>query len=503
MISNVEAYNELLEISKYASMLGSIEEVLVWDSRTYLPKDASSYRADQIALIAGMVHEKKTDPRVGELLSELDEDDKNAEEYSVHAVNIREWKRDYDKQIKLPKEFVEEKSRTAIKAQAAWQEARKSDNFGIFKPWLEKTVDLSRRTAEYLGYENEMYDVLLDIYEPGALTVDVAGTLAQLRDELVPLVHSIASSQNKPYVSILKRGFSQTAQRSFAVEIAAAINYDFNKGRLDETAHPFCIGLGPDDTRITTRFDERWLPGALFGVIHEAGHGIYDQNLPDEHYGTPMGEYVSLGIHESQSRLWENMVGRSRAFWEHWYPKAREYFPVLQDVILDDFYFAINRVEPSLIRVEADEVTYNMHIMIRFELERAMLNGDLVAADLPGAWNEKYKEYLGIDVPNDANGCLQDIHWSGGMIGYFPTYSLGNLNAAQLFKKAEEELGDMDEMFRKGEFQPLKSWLTEKIHSQGRKYQANKLIEVATGESLNASALVEYLKAKYMPLYGL
>jgi len=503
VIAHHKAYVELLDRFKHIALLESIEEVLTWDSRTYLPNCASEYRADQIALLTGMAHEKRTDPRIAQLLNELDADSINTEDISVEAVNLREWKRDYDKQVKLPKQLVEEKACTAVKAQSTWVEARKTNNFGAFKPWLKKTLDLNHQTAECLGYENELYDALLDLYEPGVLTCDVAPVLSQLRNELVPLIQSIAGSSKKPDISILERETSKSAQRNFASEVAAAIGFDFNQGRLDETAHPFCIGLGLNDTRITTRFNENYLPGALFGVIHEAGHGIYDQNLPKEHYGTPMGQYVSLGIHESQSRMWENMVGRSRSFWEYWYPKACEYFPVLKTVTLDDFYFAINEVKPSLIRVEADEVTYNMHILIRFELERAMLNGDLSAADLPGAWKEKYRKYLGIDVPNDTKGCLQDIHWSGGMIGYFPTYSLGNLNAAQLFRKAGEELGDLDDMFQAGDFSTLKNWLTEQIHSQGRRYRSGKLIEVVTHEPLSAEPLIDYLKTKYMPLYGL
>jgi len=498
-----KAYKALLEAHRNIALLSSIEEVLAWDNRTYMPRDASSYRADQIAFITGMVHEKRTDPRIGDLLGELGAVQVKKEDFSVESVNLREWQRDYDRLVKLPKDLVEEKSRTAVKAQDAWVEARKNNNFALFKPWLEKTVELSLKVANCLGYEKDPYDALLDEYEPGASTDDVAETLNQLRDALVPMIRAIENAPNKPDVSILKCRFPVHIQRDFATEVAKAIGYSFDRGRLDETAHPFCISLGPHDTRITTHYNENFFSGAFFGVTHEAGHGIYDQNMPVEHWGTPMGDYVSLGIHESQSRMWENMVARSHAFWEYWYKKAQERFTSLADVRLDDFHFAVNEVRPSLIRIEADEVTYNLHIMLRFELERVLLTGDLKAADVPEAWNEMFKAYLGIDVPNDSLGCLQDIHWAGGMIGYFPTYAFGNLNAAQLFERASEDLGDLDAMFRAGDFTPLREWLTKNIHNQGKRYRSGKLIEVVTGQPLDASSLIRYLKSKFSSLYGI
>jgi len=502
-VEREETYKALLETHKNIALLSSIEEVLVWDNRTYMPRDASSYRADQSAFIAGMVHEKRTDPRIGDLLGELGAAQVDKEDISVESVNLREWQRDYDRLVKLPRDLIEEKSRTAVNAQNAWLEARKENNFANFQPWLEKTVELSIRVADCLGYEKEPYDALLDEYEPGASTEEVVTTLSQLRDALVPMIQEIQDAPHKPDVSILKRKFPVQIQREFVTEVAKTIGYNFDKGRLDETAHPFCISLGPNDTRITTHYNENFFSGAFFGVTHEAGHGIYDQNLPVEHYGTPMGDYISLGIHESQSRMWENMVARSHAFWEYWYKKAQERFTSLTDVPLDDFHFAVNEVHPSLIRIEADEVTYNLHIMLRFELERVLLTGDLKVADVPGAWNEMFKAYLGIDVPNDSLGCLQDIHWSGGMIGYFPTYTLGNLNAAQLFERASEDLGDLDAMFRVGDFTPLREWLTKNIHSQGKRYRSGKLMEVVTGRPLDASSLIRYLKSKFGNLYGI
>ena len=494
-------YQKLLAQQKRVAILDSVQGVLEWDYRTYMPKEGAPHRAEQSALLAGLRHEWSTAPEVGAMLNELEQGEYGGNKLSVEAVNLREWRHDYDRMVKLPKELVEELTRTSTHAQDAWKKARETRQFNLFRPWLEKTITLKRREANYLGYDDEPYDALLDGFEPGARTSEVAVVLSHLRDQLVVILKAIAGSPRQPDVSCLHREFPAAAQAAFGREVAEAIGYNFDSGRLDTTTHPFCSGLGPSDVRITTRYDEHFLNGALFGVIHESGHGIYQQNLPGEHWGSPAGDPVSLGIHESQSRLWENMVGRSRAFWEHWFPKAQAAFPALRDVKLDDFHFAINAVKPSFIRVEADEVTYNLHILLRFELERAMLNGELTAADAPGAWNDKFQRYFGLKVPDDAAGCLQDIHWSSGYIGYFPTYSLGNLNAAQFFERARADLGDLDDMFRRGEFQPLRRWLTDKIHSQGRRYRAAHLIEVVTGKPLEAKALVGYLKGKFGELY--
>jgi carboxypeptidase Taq len=344
----------------------------------------------------------------------------------------------------------------------------------------------------------------LDDYEPHELTSNVRRVLADLRGALVPLVGEIAASSRRPDVTILSRHYPRHAQESFARRAAEAIGFDFRRGRLDVTAHPFCTGLGPHDCRITTRYDEQFFPGAFFGVLHEAGHGLYDQGLRGEWYGLPPGEAVSLGIHESQSRLWENLVGRSRAFWQHFYPAAQQAFPeALSATSLDEFYFAINDVRPSLIRVEADEATYNLHILVRFELEQALLADDLPVADLPAAWNEKYQNYLGIRPDTDADGVLQDVHWSAGLVGYFPTYSLGNLYAAQFFAQAQQDLGALAPQFARGEFAPLRDWLCEKIHRHGRCFTAAELVENITGKPLSHAPLMAHLRDKFAPLYGL
>src|SRR6185312_7195965 len=310
-------------------------------------------------------------------------------------------------------------------------------------------------------------------------------------------------SRQRPDGSILRRDFPVDRQRMFGEAVAAGVGFDFERGRLDTTAHPFCTRIGPGDCRITTRFRTDGFGDAFFGILHEVGHGLYDQGLDPGHHGTPMGEAVSLGVHESQSRLWENAVGRSRPFWEHNFPLARRFFPdALRDVSLDSFHFAVNQVERSLNRVEADEVTYNLHVLARFELEQALLSGDLSAADLPGAWNEKYQRYLGLTPKNDAEGCLQDIHWSEGLIGYFPTYTLGNLFAAQLFAQATKDLGDLDAAFARGEFTGLLQWLRNRVHRQGHRYRSARLIAVVTGSPPDHRPLVQGLTQKYGALYG-
>ena len=492
---NTKTYQELLNRQKEIQLLGSMQGLLEWDQRTYMPQAGAEHRAEQTALIAGVIHQKRTAPPIDKLLHELEAD--REPDDSPEAVNIREWRRDYDKQTKLSRELVEELTRTSVLSQQTWQQARADKDFSLFQPWLEKTLDLKRREAEAYGYTDDIYDPLLDTYEPGVKAVEVGKVLGELREALVPLMKSIAASGRKRDSSILHRDYPPAAQSAFVHKVAASIGYDFNAGRIDETVHPFCIGLGPGDVRITTRYIPDFLNSALFGIIHEAGHGLYEQNLPREHWGTPMGEAVSLGIHESQSRLWENLVGRSRAFWEFWYPTAQDHFQSLQNVPLDDFYLAINAVQPSLIRVEADEVTYNLHILLRFELERELLTGRLAVADLPPAWNAKFFDYFGLEVPDDSLGCLQDIHWSAGLFGYFPTYSLGNLNAAQLYAAAEGELGGLPAMFRRGEFQPLLGWLQRNVHQHGRRYNSAELIQRATGKPLSADAAVRYLEGKY------
>jgi len=496
-------YDELCTHARQSALLESIESVLGWDERTYMPEAAGDYRAEQMTLVAGLLHRRRTDPRLAELLAQLAASDLAKDPHSDEGTTIRQLKRDYDKRVKLPQELVEELMRASVLGQQAWIKARAADDYASFAPHVEKLISLKRQQAQCLGYTNHPYDALLDDFEPGAKTAEVAQVLAALRDELAPLVQAIKQSGRKAPAEILARTYPKDAQAAFGIAAAAAIGFDFQRGRLDVTHHPFCSGLGPHDCRITTRYDEYFFPSALFGTLHEAGHGIYDQGLRVEQFGLPPGSYVSLGIHESQSRMWENLVGRSRAFWQHFFPQFTAAFPeATKGVSLDQFYWAVNRVEPSLIRVEADEATYNLHIIIRFELEQALLTGDLEVAELPGAWKEKYQKYLGIEPPNDADGCLQDVHWSAALIGYFPTYSLGNLYAAQFFEQADADLGGLDEQFARGEFAPLKLWLQKNIHERGQCYPAADLVQLVTGKPLTHAPLMRHLRGKLGPLYG-
>ena len=496
------AYEELIRRSREASLLASCSSLLGWDEQTYMPTGGVEHRSRQMALLAGLHHEKATDPIIGELLAQLDGTSLVQEADSPAAVNVRELRRNFQRLTRLPRSLVEEMARTVSIAQQEWITARSKVDYAHFQPWLERIVALKQREAECLGDGTASYDALLDEYEPGAKSEDIAVLFNALRADLVPLVRAIADSPVKPNVAILRGEFPVERQRIFGELVASALGFDFSRGRLDTTAHPFCSGIGPGDCRITTRFHHDQFADALFGIMHEVGHGLYEQGLDPAHFGTPMGESVSLGIHESQSRLWENAVGRSRPFWSHFLPVAQRFFPdSFPDVSLDEFHLAINHVAPSLIRVEADEVTYNLHILVRFELERELLSGQLAAADLPEAWNGKYADYLGVRPSQDAEGCLQDIHWSAGLFGYFPTYTLGNIFAAQLFAQANADLGNLDDLFVQGKFAPLLAWLRDRVHRQGQRFRSSRLIEEVTGSPLDHAPLVRFLKQKYEPLY--
>ena len=499
-----EAYDELIRRIKEIAVLESCGSLLHWDQQTYMPPKGSGHRAEQLALVAGLVHDKFTAPKIGEFLATAEVGGLTKDPGSEQAVNLREIRRSYDRETKIPPALIRELAKTCALAQDVWVEARRKSEFGLFRPWLEKVVALKRQQAEALGYTTVPYDPLLDGYEPGETASRLTVLFADLQKELVPLVRAITESSRRLDTTCLHREYPIAQQEAFGKAVAAGIGFDFQAGRLDLTTHPFCSGIGPGDTRLTTRYDPNDFGDAFFSIMHESGHALYDQGLGSKHYGTPMGTAVSLGIHESQSRLWENFVGRSRAFWDAYFPQAQEAFPqALGDTSLDTFYFAINEVQPSFIRVEADEATYNLHIVLRFELEQALIQGDLSAGDVPGAWNERFRQLFGMAPPDDAMGCLQDIHWSGGGIGYFPTYTLGNLYAAQFFAQAQNDLGDLAGQFRRAEFRPLKEWLNEKIHRHGQRHRATELVAAVTGEPLNPRFFLDHLRVKFGPLYGI
>ncbi|MEO1498135.1 MAG: carboxypeptidase M32 [Planctomycetota bacterium] len=490
--------------ARETALLSSINGLVEWDEQTHMPPAAAEWRAEQQAYLAGQIHKRSVDPRLGEWLGELRDSPEAADGAGDVGCVAREMSRVYDRQTKLSPELVEEVARVASQAHHAWVAARKADDFKTFAPVLERMLGLQRERAEAFGYTDSPYDALLDEFEPGETGDAVGATLTALRDELSGFVKEIVDSGVKAPSEITRRSFPIDDQSAFGRMAAEKIGFDFAAGSLDIAPHPFCGDAGPRDVRLTTRYQENEFADAFFSTLHEAGHGLYEQGLPADWFGLPQGTAISLGIHESQSRMWENLVGRSRGFWRHFFPRACEAFPEpLAGVEPDTWWFAINEVTPSLIRVDSDEATYNLHIVVRYELERAMIEGDLAVADLPGAWNEAYTKTVGITPPNDADGCLQDVHWSMGAIGYFPTYALGNLYASQLFEQATEDLGDLEASFAEGDFTPLLGWLREKVHSVGQRLTASQLVEQVTGKPLSAEPLMRHLRGKFGPLYGL
>jgi len=502
---SADTYTTLLTELREISLLGSIQSVIGWDERTHLPPKGAPHRANQTALLAKLIHERFTSPRIGDLLAVVEGTPLvTTDPHGDAAVNVRHTRRAYDRATKMPTRLVEELAHTAVMGEAAWADAKGKSDFNLFSPWLSKTLDLKRQEAACVARAGQSaYDTLLDEFEPDARTTDITAVFADLRPKLVDLVGRITSSAKKAPADVLTRKYPVAAQEALANATAKAIGYDFDAGRLDVSVHPFSTDLGPGDSRITTRYDEHWFGDGFFGTLHETGHSLYNQGLPTEHYGTPRGAYVSLGIHESQSRMWENLVGRGRPFWRFFFPKLKAAFPdTLTDVTEDAWHFAVNDIGPSLIRTEADEATYNLHVLLRFELETALLDGQLAVADLPAAWKAKMQQYLGLTPPDDARGCLQDVHWAGGAIGYFPTYTLGNLYAAQFFEQAKFDVTGLEDGFSRGDFAPLLAWLRKNIHSQGKTYSATELVQRITGKPLSSDALIRHLNEKAKTLYG-
>ncbi len=494
-------YEKLMDRMKDVARLHSVAELLGWDQETYMPKEGVRARAQQVALIAGLAHERLV---ADETRALLDETPGDPDDY-VAQTNVRESRRLFARAANVPTDLVKEIARTSSLAKEAWVKAREQSKFAEFAPFLEKLLELKKQVAECIGYETEPYDALMDEFEPGANAADIEKLFTDLREATVPLLRSILEAPSRPDASILTRHYPRAAQETLSRKMAEALDFDFDSGRTDVSVHPFCTTIGGcGDVRLTTRYQEQFLPAALFGTMHEVGHALYEQGLPREHLFTPMGEFISLGIHESQSRLWENMVGRSRAFWTFHLDAVKKAFPdALGGVSLDEFYRAINTVKPSFIRVEADEVTYNLHIILRFEIERALFQGTLGAADIPTAWNEAMNRMLGVTPPNDREGCLQDIHWSMGAFGYFSTYALGNLYAAQFFEKAKKDIPDLFDRIAANDHRPLLEWLRTNIHRHGKRYRADELVKLVTGRPLAIEPFVTYVTEKFSPIYGL
>lgn len=497
-------WNEVRTFVSDTAKLEATAALLEWDDRTYIPSQGGAYRADQITLLSGIIHRRLTDQRLGEMLEQLSHSELMAAPNSPLAASIRVLLKDFKRNSRLPVELVEATTKATVLGQQAWEAARASNSWKDFEPHMETIFSLKRQEAELLRDSGTLYDALLDQYEEGANSESLTQVFAGLRDSLVQLVKELNDASHKPSGASWKRNIPVDMQRATSRWIASKIGYEFQRGRLDETSHPFCTTLGPDDCRILTRFQAEYFPSGFYGTLHEAGHGMYEQGLPTEWYGLPAGAAASLGVHESQSRMWENFIGRSREFWQWCLPELkRQLNGAWDDLNVDQIFGDANRVQPSLIRVEADEVTYNLHILIRFEIEQELIAGELKVADAPQAWDDRYDKYLGIRAPSAADGVLQDIHWSAGLIGYFPTYTLGNLYAAQLMETARANLGDLDAQVTVGDFKPLLNWLRQNIHSLGQCYHPGELIQRATGKPLEAQPLINYLRQKLEPVYGL
>lgn len=492
------AAKALLDRMMDVNALDAAAAIMDWDQQTYMPKEGANARGEHQGRLSRMRHELFTADETRRLLEDAR---KEAEPGSDDAAMVRVTSRALDLATKLPAAFVAEKVKLASDAHELWVEARANNNFAKFAPTLEKMFDLSRQEAEYLGYKEHIYDALLDQYEEGATAGEVRSMFDAIRGPQVDLVKQI---QDLPEVddSWLYGTWDNAKQKMFTDELVQAIGFDFSSGRQDVAPHPFCTNFSMNDVRLTTRYKD-YLGSAIFGSLHEAGHGMYEQGSPEHFDRTPLCGGVSLGVHESQSRTWENIVGRSRPFWEYFYPKLQATFPELKDKSLDVFLKAANKVKPSFIRVEADELTYNLHIMVRFELECALLEGSLAIKDLPEAWNEKYREYLGIVPSTDSEGCLQDVHWSGALVGYFPTYSMGNLLSYQIWNALQVDVPNTDELMAKGDFKPILQWLQLKVYSQGSRYTPKDLILRVTGKPMGAEDYLVGLGAKYRDLYGI
>ncbi len=483
------------------SDVNAAAEALRWDQQTYMPEGGVAGRAEQIATLSRLAHEMLVSEETGRLLRDVDEPAPGPEDSAL----VRLARREYERATKLPARLVAELARTSALAQPAWERARATSNWSAFAPHLEKMVQLQRETAEHLGYEDHPYDALLDLYEPGERKARLQGMFEELKTALVPMIREIGSLPPEDRSRPLYGEFDEAKQEEFGRGVVSAFGYDWRRGRLDRVVHPFCISLGgPGDVRITTRFDPGWLSPALFAILHEAGHGMYEQGVDPAYSRSPLSSGTSMGIHESQSLLWENLVGRSRAFWSFYYPQLQEAFPeALGEIDLETFYRAVNESKPSEIRVEADELTYNLHILLRFELEVTLLEGGLSISELPAAWDAKMEEYLGVTPENHAKGVLQDVHWAAGLVGYFPTYSIGSVLSAQFFEQATKAHPEIPEMIGRGEFGTLLGWLRENVYRHGRRYDPDELVERATGRPLDTTSYLRYLKGKFGELYGL
>jgi carboxypeptidase Taq len=477
--------------------------VLQWDEEVYMPERGLTARSEQIATLSSFAHELLTSNETERILSNAERETSALPYDSDEASMTRITRREFNQSTRIPSEIVAEQSRLASQSFSAWKSARENNDYSIFSPFLKKTIELNRRIAGLLGFKEHPYDALLDIYEPGMKKSDIEILFNKLKEGLLPIYKKIISSRIFFDDIFLNREFDEKKQFDFSIEILKAIGFDFSRGRQDISAHPFTTNFSVDDVRVTNRFSKTLPLSSIFSAIHEGGHALYEQGVSRKFDRTSLMGGATLGLHESQSRLWENIIGRSLPFWKKYYPLYQEYFPEqMNNVSLEDFLRAMNRVSPGFIRVEADEVTYNFHVFVRFEIESALISGDLEVTDIPAYWNEKYYEYLGITPRNDSEGCLQDIHWSHGSFGYFPTYTIGNIISAQLYDQLLKELNSLESQIALGDFLPLLGWLREKVHIHGKKFTSPELVKKITGTDIDSCYFIEYLNKKYSEIYG-
>ncbi|MBS3904494.1 MAG: carboxypeptidase M32 [Simkania sp.] len=501
------AYKKILAHSLETTLLGSVESVLAWDQETYMPSAAIELRSKQLEMLAHLVHKHHTSPKFKKLLNSLID-----LEHGTYATtsftegqlaNLREWRRDYLKMAKLPSSFVKTFARTTSQAQHVWAEAKRTNRFDLFQPYLDKIILLNRKKANFLGFQEHPYDALIDLYEPDMTVRELTPIFARLKLALMTLLREIASKP-APHRDFLHKQYPPHQQMQFAHLLLKTMGFEPETSRLDLSMHPFCSCISPNDTRMTTHVHHEDPMANFFAVLHEGGHGLYGLGRPIEHFGSPLSESVSLGVDESQSRFWETIIGHSLPFWHYFFPLLEEQFPdQLGGIDLETFHRAINSVRPSLIRIHSDEVTYSLHIIIRFELEKALIEGSLKSKELPEAWNEKMREYLGVAPSQDSEGCLQDIHWSMGAMGYFPTYTLGNLYAAQIFSTFKKKYPQWETKVAQGDLRFIRDWLKSTLHCCGRLYPPRELMQKITGQPLNEQPYLDYLNEKFRSLYKL
>lgn len=506
MSTNTE-YDQIKAISRHFHLLSGIRSLLDWDRETYMPDAAAEIRAEQIQTLVGITHKERTSKKFAQSLNKLIDIEtgkvKASKLDASQKAALKAWRRDYLQDIALPKKFVEEFAKVTSQAHIVWRTARERNTFHQFAPFLDKILSMNRQKADLLGYKNHPYDALLDLFEPDSTAKEISHLFKDLRIAIVHLLKKISSA--KPIDDRFLHGkFSPEKQVSVSKKILTAMGCDPLRGRLDFSAHPFSSACHPTDSRITTRIHPTSLISNISATLHEGGHSLYETGLPIEQYGTPLGESISLGVHESQSRWWEILIGKSKPFWHHFLPVLQQEFKGnLHEVDLETFYRAVNKVEPSYIRIEADEVTYPLHIILRFEIEMALIEGSLKVRDLPEAWNEKMRDLLGITPKTNREGCLQDVHWSMGAFGYFPTYALGNIYAAQMFEAFEQQFPDWAKKAAQGQLLFIKDWLSKEVFQYGRRYNSAELIKKTTGHPINTKPYIQYLNTKYSKIYQL